>query len=185
MNKLATIIGTVTFISGAVVAEPDSYDLDDIRALDIVSLETCLDAAYDTQPGGAARKLEMKVSDSVPIYEFDMEMEDGITFNVECDARTGLIVEIEQEVDADHPVFKKFAKVDIETAKATALMFIPGQVVESEREVSYDGSVTYEFDIVNNYGREYKVDIDAKTGEFQEAALELYEIGYEKEFHKQ
>ena len=49
MNKLATIIGTVTFISGAVVAEPDSYDLDDIRALDIVSLETCLDAAYDTQ----------------------------------------------------------------------------------------------------------------------------------------
>ena len=69
MNKLATIIGTVTFISGAVVAEPDSYDLDDIRAMDIVSLETCLDAAYDTQPG-AARKLEMKVSDSVPIYEF-------------------------------------------------------------------------------------------------------------------
>ncbi|MBE1287338.1 MAG: peptidase [Alteromonadaceae bacterium] len=184
MNKISTVLATTIILSGAAIAETDRYDLDDIRQMDIVSLETCLDAAYDTQPGGAARKLEMKVSDSVPIYEFDIEMEDGITFNVECDARTGLIVEIEQEVGAEHSVFNKLAKVDIETAKATALMFIPGKVVESEREISYDGSVTYEFDIVNDYGREYKVDIDAKTGEFQEAALELYEIGYEKEFHK-
>ena len=121
----------------------------------------------------------MKVSDSVPIYEFDMEMEDGITFNVECDARTGLIVEIEQEVDADHPVFKKFAKVDIETAKATALMFIPGQVVESEREVSYDGSVTYEFDIVVTMAVSIRWISMPKRASFRKPHLS-YKIGYEK-----
>ena len=44
-----------------------------------------------------------------------------------------------------------------------------------------DGSLTYEFDIQTKAGYEIKVDIDAKTGEIEEASFELYEIGMEKE----
>ena len=51
----------------------------------------------------------------------------------------------------------------------------------NEYELGFDGSVTYEFDIVNVHGREYKVDVNAITGEIEEANLELYEIGMEKE----
>ena len=44
-----------------------------------------------------------------------------------------------------------------------------------------DGSLTYEFDIQSNAGYEIKVDVDAKTGNIEEASFELYEIGMEKE----
>lgn len=62
--------------------------------------------------------------------------------------------------------------------------FIPGEVVSNEYEIGYEGSVTYEFDIVNEHGREYKVDVNAVTGEIEEANLELYEIGMEKELNQ-
>ena len=44
-----------------------------------------------------------------------------------------------------------------------------------------DGTLTYEFDIQTTAGYEIKVDIDAITGEIEEANFELYEIGMEKE----
>ena len=44
-----------------------------------------------------------------------------------------------------------------------------------------DGSFTYEFDVQTNAGYEIKVDVDAITGEIEEASFELYEIGMEKE----
>ena len=49
----------------------DMQDLDDVRDWDIVSVETCLDAAIDLIPGHA-RKLEMKIEGDDPIYEFDI-----------------------------------------------------------------------------------------------------------------
>ena len=44
-----------------------------------------------------------------------------------------------------------------------------------------DGSLTYEFDIKTKTGYEIKVDVDAVTGQIEEANFELYEIGIEKE----
>jgi uncharacterized membrane protein YkoI len=44
-----------------------------------------------------------------------------------------------------------------------------------------DGSLTYEFDIQADAGYEIKIDVDAKSGEIEEASFELYEIGIEKE----
>ncbi len=44
-----------------------------------------------------------------------------------------------------------------------------------------DGSFTYEFDINSIAGYEIKVDVDAITGDIEEASFELYEIGLEKE----
>jgi len=44
-----------------------------------------------------------------------------------------------------------------------------------------DGTFTYEFDIQTNAGYEIKVDVDAVSGNIEEANFELYEIGIEKE----
>jgi uncharacterized membrane protein YkoI len=159
----------------------DNFDLDDIREWDIVSIETCLDAALDTIPGHP-RKVEMKMEGDDPVYEFDIEStKDKNTYNVECNAEEGIITEIEREASADDPVFKKFAKVSLKDAENTALMFHPGKVVSTEYEVGADGSVTYEFDIQTKIGYEIKVDVNAATGEIEEANIELYEIGAENE----
>ena len=168
-------------LSPAVFADHDNYDLDDVRDWNIVKIETCLDAALDTIPGNA-RKVELKMEGDDPVYEFDIEAEaDGNFYNVECNAEEGFITEIEREVDANDPAFKKLAKISEAEARETALMFHPGEVVASEMEVGFDGDATYEFDIQSVHGYEVKVDVDAATGKIEEANIELYEIGMEKE----
>ena len=162
-------------------ADSDTRDLDDIKLYDIVKVEQCLDQAYDTIPGHA-RKLEFKVEGDDPIYEFDIESsKDGSTYNVECNAEEGYIIEVEKEVDENNPTFKNGAKISIEQARVNVLEIHPGRIVNEEREIGMDGSLTYEFDIQSNAGYEIKVDVDAKTGNIEEGSFELYEIGMEKE----
>ncbi|HEC75314.1 MAG TPA: peptidase [Methylophaga aminisulfidivorans] len=168
-------------ISTSVFAASDNLDLDDVKTWNIVKIETCLDAALDTIPGNA-RKVEMKMEGDDPIYEFDIEAKaDGNTYNVECNAEEGFVTEIEREVSADDAVFKKLAKISHAEAKKFALAIHPGEVVASEMEVGFDGNATYEFDIQSIHGYEVKVDVDAATGEIEEANIEIYEIGMEKE----
>ena len=177
------LVTSLLFLTSSVLAgdHGDNADLDDIREWDIVNMETCLDAALDTIPGNA-RKVEMKMEDDDPIYEFDIESSaDSNTYNVECNAEEGFITEIEREVDASDPYFKKMAKVSKSEAEKTALSVHPGTITSSELEVGFDGSVTYEFDIQSKLGYEVKVDVDAVTGQIEEANIELYEIGSEKE----
>lgn len=168
-------------LSSTAFADHDNYDLDDVRSWDIVKIETCLDAALDTIPGNA-RKVELKMEGDDPVYEFDIEADaDGATYNVECNAEEGFVTEIEREVAADDATFKKLAKISQAEAKEVALTFHPGEVVASEMELGFDGDATYEFDIQSIHGYEVKVDVDAATGEIEEANIELYEIGMEKE----
>ena len=174
----ATIMATYV---GSANADNDRGDLDDIKLYDIVKVEQCLDAAFDTIEGHA-RKLEFKIEGDDPIYEFDIEStKDGFIYNVECNAEEGYVIEIEKEVDENDPTFKNGAKISIDQARVNVLTIHPGKVVNEEREVGMDGSLTYEFDIQTNVGYEIKVDVDAKTGEIEEASFELYEIGMEKE----
>ena len=158
----------------------DNADLDDIRHWDIVNIETCLDAALDTIPGHA-RKVEMKMEGDDPVYEFDIDATDGQRYNVECNAEEGFVTEVEREVDKNNSYFKKMAKVSEKDARNTALAVHPGKVVSSEYEIGFNGEVTYEFDIQSKLGYEVKVDVDAVTGEIEEANIELYEIGAEDE----
>lgn len=181
--KRMAVLASLLLVSSLSFAEEhgDNQDLDDIRNWDIVSIETCLDAALDLIPGNA-RKVEMKMESGVPIYEFDIEStKDGSTYNVECDAEKGFIAEVEREVDKNDPYFKKHAKISESDARSTVLAVHPGKIVANEYEVGFDGSVTYEFDIQTNLGYEIKVDVDATTGKIEEANIELYEIGSEKE----
>ena len=180
LYKLFSVILTLTLLDTSKVIA-DTADLDDIKLYDIVKVEQCLDQAYDVVPGHA-RKLEFKLEGDDPIYEFDIEStRDGSTYNVECNAEEGFIVEVEREVDENNPTFKNGAKVSIDQARVNVLSIHPGRVVNEEREIGMDGSLTYEFDVQSNAGYEIKIDVDAKTGEIEEASFELYEIGMEKE----
>ena len=178
-SLLALIPVSFALFSATTLAN-DNLDLDDVQNWNLKGIEVCLDAALDTIPG-EARKVELKIEGDDPTYEFDIEGTDGQSYNVECDAKKGLVTEIEREVSKNDPVFKKLAKVTQAEAKKTALMFHPGTVVSSEREVGFDGSITYEFDIQTKLGYEIKVDVDAVTGEIEEANIEVFEIGMEQE----
>lgn len=159
----------------------DTADLDDIKLYDIVKVEQCLDEAYDKVPGHA-RKLEFKIEGDDPIYEFDIESSnDGFTYNVECNAEEGYIMEVEKEVGADNSIFNNAAKITIEQARINVLSIHPGRIVSEEREIGMNGTFTFEFDIQTNAGYEIKVDVDAVSGNIEEANFELYEIGIEKE----
>jgi len=158
----------------------DNQDLDDIRGWDLVSVETCLDAALDLIPGHA-RKLELKMEGDDPMYEFDIDAVDGNRYNVECNAEEGFIDEVEREVDKNDATFRKLAKISEQEARNFALSIHPGTVVASEYEIGFNGVATYEFDIQTELGYEIKVDVNAATGEIEEANVELYEIGSETE----
>ena len=181
MKSIYGVTLSLLAVSGLAIAADDNADLDDIRDWPMVKMETCLDAALDTIPGHA-RKLELKMEGDDPIYEFDIESSnDGSTYNVECNAEEGYIIEVEKEVDENDPTFKNGAKISIEQARVNVLEIHPGRIVNEEREIGMDGSLTYEFDVQSNAGYEIKVDVDAKTGDIEEASFELYEIGMEKE----
>ena len=175
------IIFLIFFITTSIEVLADTPDLDDIKLYDIVKVEQCLDQAYDRIPG-YARKLEFKLEGDDPIYEFEIESKkDGSTYNVECNAEEGFIVEVEREVDANNELFKNAAKITIDQARITVLNIHPGKVVSEEREIGMDGSFTYEFDVKTDAGFEIKIDVDAITGNIEEANFELYEIGLEKD----
>ena len=180
-KKYTTILLATLLASPVYVKANDTADLDDIKLYDLVKVEQCLDAAYDTIEGHA-RKLEFKIEGDDPIYEFDIEStKDGFTYNVECNAEEGHIVEIEKQVDKDDPIFKANAKISIDKARTSVLGIHPGRIVSEEREIGMDGTFTYEFDVQTNAGYEIKVDVDAITGKIEEANFELYEIGMEPE----
>jgi uncharacterized membrane protein YkoI len=144
-----------------------------------VPLERCLSAALKAHTGKVV-KLEMKMEKGVPVYEFDIESPDGRAWDIECDANTGKIIEVEEEVaSAADPKFAAKTKVGEEQARRTALERHPGEIVEVEYEIEPDGKASYEFDIDTAGGKQRKVEVDATTGEIVEDNEEIYQIGEE------
>lgn len=142
-------------------------------------MEHCLHAALTEKNGGVV-KVELKIENGVPTYEFDIETPDGKAWDIECNTKTGKISEIEQEVkNADDPLFKAKLKVSEADARKTALAAHPGEIVEVEYEIEPDGAASYEFDIKGKDGKEMKVEVDATSGKIVEANSEVYQIGQE------
>lgn len=148
--------------------QPKSYD----------SLGKCVKAALSKHDGKIV-KVEAKTERKQLVYEFDIESKDGTAWDIECDAKTGKITEVEEEVSANDDRFQALAKVSEEEAKATALAKYPGTVVEVEYELEPDGKASYEFDILGSDNQEIKVEVDATTGKIVEASYEAYQIGQE------
>ncbi|AKR43146.1 PepSY domain-containing protein [Methylophilus sp. TWE2] len=148
--------------------KPKAYD----------SLGKCVKAALSKHDGKIV-KVEAKSERKQLVYEFDVQSNDGKAWDIECNAKTGKITEIEEEVAADDERFKALAKVTEDDAKATALAAHPGKVVEVEYELEPDGKASYEFDILEADNEEVKVEVDASSGKIVETSYEVYQIGQE------
>jgi uncharacterized membrane protein YkoI len=168
----STLIAAVFFANSAFAdhgsLKPKAYD----------SLGKCVKAALSEKDGKIV-KVEFKSEKKVGVYEFDIETADGKAWDVECNAKTGKVTEIEEEVKSNDPRFKALAKVSEADAKATALAAHPGTVVETEYELESDGKASYEFDILEADNEEIKVEVDATTGKIVEVSYEEYQIGKE------
>lgn len=168
---LAVAVGSL--LSGQAFADhetikPKAYD----------SLGKCVKAALSAHDGKIV-KLEAKSERKQLVYEFDVQSKDGTAWDIECDAKTGKVTEVEQEVSADNEKFKALAKVTEEAAKATALAAHKGTVTEVEYELEPDGKASYEFDILEADNEEVKIEVDATTGKIVETSYEVYQIGQE------
>jgi uncharacterized membrane protein YkoI len=140
------------------------------------AMETCMKAALAKHPGDVV-SLEAELEKGKPTYEFDIKTKDGKEWEVECDAKTGKLIEEEEEVDIKDPRFASKAKVSLEEAKKTALAAHPGEVIESETSIEADGTISYEFDIKTKDGKEIEVEVDAVSGKIIEVEEEVYQIG--------
>jgi uncharacterized membrane protein YkoI len=168
----ASLIAAVFFANSAMAGH------ETIKAKNYDSLGKCVKAAL-TKHEGTIVKTEFKSEKKTGVYEFDIESADGTAWDIECDAKTGKITEIEEEVKIDDTRFKALAKVSEADAKATALAAHPGTVTEVEYELEPDGKASYEFDILEADKEEIKVEVDATTGKIVEVSYEEYQVGKE------
>lgn len=175
MQIRSTLIAAAvcSLLSGQAFADhetikPKAYD----------SLGKCVKAAL-TKHDGTIVKLEAKSEKKELVYEFDIQSPDGTAWDIECNAKTSKVTEVEEEVAATDPRFQALAKVTEAEAKATALAKHPGTVVEVEYELEPDGKASYEFDILEADHEEVKVEVDATTGKIVEVSYEVYQIGKE------
>lgn len=175
MQLRVTLIATAVcaLLSGQAFADHET-----IKPKPYDSMGKCVKAALSKHDGKIV-KVEAKSERKQLVYEFDVESKDGTAWDIECDAKTGKVTEVEQEVKADDEKFKALAKVSEADAKATALAKHPGTVVEVEYELEPDGKASYEFDILEADNEEVKVEVDATTGKIVETSYEVYQIGQE------
>ena len=151
---------------------------------DTVPLEQCLHAAQSVRQGDIVKVEYLSVSPAgAPTYEIEIRDDSDNEWELMCNARSGDIYEIETEAEsADDEMFAKHAKISEEDAIKTAQDRFGGEVVEVEYEIESDGSPSYEIDLAQDgQDTEFKVEVDAVSGEIIELSVEQWQIGQEPE----
>jgi uncharacterized membrane protein YkoI len=162
MKLIASVFGTAALVfsighATAMEAMPKTN----------VSMEDCL-----------VKELEFGLEDGVPHYEFEIITADGRETEVECDAMTGKIVEVEWENEnMDVDAFLAKAKVSPSQARKIALQRVPGKIVKMDLETTSTGVISYEFEVVTRDGKAMDVEVDAISGRVTEVEKDIYEIG--------
>jgi uncharacterized membrane protein YkoI len=167
-------IGLLVLVSGRVFA--DGFKTIKTR----VAVETCRETVLAEHPGRIV-KLEFKTERRTPLYEFEVLGADGITWELDCDAFEGKIVQVAREVPSvEDPLFKVKAKISEQEARTIALRAHPGTVLEMEYEIEANGDASYEIDIRSGEGMEIKLEVDAASGAIvEDNQQEWYQIGQE------
>ena len=150
-----------------------------------VSIHDCLRAALAIKAGSFTKLEYLGFTDErEAVYEIELRTPAGREWEFECSAASGRIVEIEQEVETvDDPLFASRMKIDEAQASEIARRLYPGTVEEVEYEIEANGAASYEFDILDADGVEFKVEVDATTGDIVEVQIESWEIGEEDRVH--
>ena len=172
MKLIASVFGTAALV----IAIGHAAAMDAMPKTN-VSMEDCLAAALKSQPG-EVKELEFGLEDGVPHYEFEIITADGRETEVECDAMTGKIVEVEWENEnMDVDAFLAKARVSPAQARKIALQRVPGKIVKMDLETTSTGVMSYEFEVVARDGTAMDVEVDAMSGRVTEVEKDLYEIG--------
>ncbi|MEX2524618.1 MAG: PepSY domain-containing protein [Gammaproteobacteria bacterium] len=147
-----------------------------------VTLEDCLKAVSAIKAGDYIKVEYLSFTDEGgPAYEIEVRDPGDKTWEFECSARTGHIVEMEQEVDSpDHELFKRKRKISEDRAIAIAKELYPGTVKTVEYEIESNGAASYEISVVDDYGVNIKVEVDASSGDIVEVQYVEWQIGEEK-----
>ncbi len=140
------------------------------------ALEACVNAGLAAHPGKAV-SVRLELEDGKRQHEVDIKGKDGKLWEVECDAKTGKLLETEREVHADATEFTGKAKVRLDAAMKTALDKHPGTIMKIEYEIENSGSVAYEFDIKTADGKTLEVEVDAVTGKLSDPEEVLFQVG--------
>lgn len=139
-------------------------------------IESCAKAALAQAPGELTQAT-LKQEPDGRVWEFEIKQADGKLFDIECSDSAGTIVESETRVaSAADPAFTAIAKVDEAAARTKALEAKAGTVERVEFELEADGKASYEYDIKTADG-DYRIEVDAASGEVVESSSELLEIG--------
>jgi uncharacterized membrane protein YkoI len=168
---LASVLAAGVLMAGPAVADSDTEYLGD-----------CLKQVYKIRDTSDFVKVEyLSVShDGDPSFEIEARDDNGVEWEFMCEAGDGDLYEIEQEVaSAGDAKFKKNAKVTEQQAIQTVTALYSGKVKEVEYEVEADGSPTFEIDVVDDNDTEWKVEVDAASGNIIEVHVEKWEIGEE------
>ncbi|MGH8502263.1 MAG: PepSY domain-containing protein [Gammaproteobacteria bacterium] len=145
-------------------------------------LSTCLKQVYKIKGTDDFVKVEYLsvTQEGSPSFEIEVRDAKGVEWEFMCDAASGMIYEVEQEVEsAGDPKFKKHAKVSEQQATKTVTDLYAGEVKEVEYEIEANGDATYEIDVVDDNDTEWKVEVDAASGDIIETHIEQWEIGEE------
>lgn len=146
------------------------------------NLGVCLERVHDIKHTHDFVKVEyLSVSaEGDPSFEIEVVDDNGVQWEFMCEANDGSIYEVEQEAkSAGDSRFKKTVKVNEQQARKTVTDLYPGTVKEVEYEIEANGDATYEIDVVDDHDTEWKVEVDAASGEIIEAQIEKWEIGEE------
>ena len=143
-----------------------------------VGVERCGPVALAKYPGDILQAV-LKTERGEAVWEIEVETRDGRLYDIECSGVSGEIVEVETRYpSADAPEFKAKAKITEDKAREIALARHPGRIEGVEYEIEADGRAVYEFDIKPADGsRDWRVEVDAATGEIGEAHPEWLQIG--------
>ncbi len=173
---LAACAKTETPAPAATVAAPAPEAPATVVANSNAGIESCAKAALAQAPGELTQAT-LKQEPEGRVWEFEIKQADGKLFDIECSDSAGTIVESETRVaSAADPAFAAIAKVDEAAARTKALEAKAGTVERVEFELEADGKASYEYDIKTADG-DYRIEVDAVSGEVVESSSELLEIG--------
>lgn len=162
---LATMVASITIASSAYAAGAEFKG----------PLDICVQSALAKHPG-TVTSLRAEVEDGKAQYELDITGKDAKFWEAECDAKTGKVIETEQEVAANDPAFTSKAKVSLDAAMKTVLAKYPGAILKTEYEVESEG-VAYEFDVRTTSGKVLEVEVHAVSGKLGDPEEVIYQIG--------
>jgi uncharacterized membrane protein YkoI len=176
LKPLALAAAALTLAACAKTETPASTAPAAAVAASNAGIESCAKAALAQAPGELLQAT-LKSEPEGRVWEFEIKQADGKLFDIECSDSAGTIVETETRVaSAADPAFAAIAKIDEAAARAKALAAKPGTVERVEFELEAEGKASYEYDIKTADG-DYRVEVDAASGEVVETSAELLEIG--------